>query len=220
MKFPESKLAHRYIWPLVDRGFRGCEIGGSAHNWWGEKIRRATINVDYTAEFTAHSQQQIDFCGEVLPVDVVAEADNLPFPDGCTPWIIHSHVIEHVANPIRAHREWWRVLVDGGIVFAHIPHRDALPTDVGRELTTLQHLFDDYANGITESTHPFGCPGEAECARGHYHVWDIPAYLEMVNVLPVTHSLGEPLVRFDVVDARERDEKAGNSFVIVLKAVK
>lgn len=216
MKFPESDLAKIYLHPIIDRGGRGAEFGAGAHNDWGEKITRATVNVDYTDEFTAFKQGEIDLCGEFRKVDVVAYADVLPFEDSSLDFAIHSHCIEHVANPIRAHREWHRVLKPDGIIFAHVPHRDALPTDCGRAVTTLDHLIDDYEAKVDEQTHPFGGPEEATCRWGHYHVFTVHSYLQMIFWMNYAWTGA----MFEVLEAQAVEQKVGNSFAIVLRVLK
>jgi SAM-dependent methyltransferase len=56
--------------------------------------------------------------------------------------ILSSHVIEHVADPLRALREWLRVCTDGGGLVLVLPHRGAT-FDHRRPLTTLDHMMSD-----------------------------------------------------------------------------
>ena len=88
--FPESALAHKWLDPLdVDPG-SGVEIGKSAHNDFG---MRNCINVDYTDDMTTiFKLDEIRLCGRAAPVDVVAFADTLPFPDNHFNYLLNSHV--------------------------------------------------------------------------------------------------------------------------------
>lgn len=45
-------------------------------------------------------------------------------PDGAFWTVYASHVLEHVAAPAVALREWWRVLHAGGNLIVSVPHRD------------------------------------------------------------------------------------------------
>jgi hypothetical protein len=55
---------------------RGVEIGGASYN----NFFLQTINVDYARQ-SATAGEQLLWAGRVMPVDVVARADALPFPD-------------------------------------------------------------------------------------------------------------------------------------------
>jgi hypothetical protein len=68
--------------------------------------------------------------------------------------VIASHVLEHVANPIAALAEWHRVVRPGGIIYFVVPNRLAA-FDHARELTSVEHLIDDYITGATahDATH-------------------------------------------------------------------
>lgn len=206
--FPESPLAHRYIDPLQPGP--GLELGGSAHNTWGIPN---TINVDYTDDMTTvFKKEEIDLCGRALPVDVVAYADDLPFANSSYHWAISSHVLEHVPNPILALLEWWRVLVPGGIIFTHIPKRDAHPPDRERPISTLDELMESFVNQYTVDTHP----GGDGVRLGHYYVWNVPLYMHMICYI---NGLSKR-PKLDVIDLLETDDKVGNSHAFVLRVVK
>lgn len=132
MKFRESKLAHKYLDGLV-----GLEIGGSAHNPFGLN----TKNVDYTADLdTVFKQEEIKLCGEALKVDIVAPGDQLPVPDNSQDFVISSHVIEHFFDPIKALKEWLRVVKPGGYIFVIGPHKERT-FDKERSRTSLRELL-------------------------------------------------------------------------------
>jgi SAM-dependent methyltransferase len=65
-------------------------------------------------------------------------------------FVLASHVIEHVANPLRALAEISRVLVDGGSLIAVYPHKDGT-FDHRRPVTPLAHLIDDFARNTPET---------------------------------------------------------------------
>jgi SAM-dependent methyltransferase len=79
-----------------------------------------------------------------------AEAWDLSaIPKGEYDFLISSKTIEHTANPIRAITEWMRVLNDTGTMVIIFPHKDGA-FDRLRPVTTLEHLIQDFADGIGE----------------------------------------------------------------------
>lgn len=73
------------------------------------------------------------------------------FPDGKFDFVVMNHVLEHLANPVKAVREIFRICRDGGIVVIAIPDKD-YTFDQARELTTWEHVWSDYQNKVTENS--------------------------------------------------------------------
>ena len=114
------------------------------------------------------------------------------------------HVLEHVANPLRALQEWIRVLRAEGILAMIVPHGEAT-FDHRRPVTTLRHLIADFEQGVSEADtthvaevlelHDLARDPEAGDAgsfrdrthrnldnRGmHHHVFDTALAVELVN---------------------------------------
>lgn len=69
-------------------------------------------------------------------------------------FLLSSHTIEHLANPIGAIEEWKRVLKVGATLILLVPHRDAT-FDHRRSITPLSHLIEDYihSTGEDDMTH-------------------------------------------------------------------
>lgn len=64
-------------------------------------------------------------------------------------FIVTSHVIEHIANPIKAIKNWVKLLSKDGCILSIIPdYRFCF--DRNRPLTTIEHLIEDYKNDIGE----------------------------------------------------------------------
>jgi len=77
-------------------------------------------------------------------------ADLKPIPDRSYDFLISSHALEHIANPLQALSEWIRVLKDEGVMVLVVPHKDAT-FDHRRPVTSLDHLLEDLHNGTNES---------------------------------------------------------------------
>lgn len=86
--------------------------------------------------------------------DYYGHACALPFRDNSLDYVATSHVLEHVANPVAALREWYRVLRPGGIIYMVVPDRRAT-WEHRRALTPVSHLLDDYRAGTSacDGTH-------------------------------------------------------------------
>lgn len=85
----------------------------------------------------------------------IAEATDLRMiPDGAYEFLLASHALEHVANPLRALLEWKRVVAAGGAVVVVVPDRERT-FDHRRPVTAFAHLLDDYERrrGEDDLTH-------------------------------------------------------------------
>ena len=190
-KFRESKLAHKYL-----DGLTGLEIGGSAHNPFGLN----TKNVDFTADLTTEFKQaEVDQCGTALPVDIVAPGDCLPVPDNSQDFVISSHVIEHFFDPIKALKEWHRVVRPGGYIFLIVPHKERT-FDKERPRTALKELIARH-DGLIGETDP-----SRPAMRGHHSVWITKDFLELCRYL-----------NLKVIDYLDKDDKVGNGFAVLIQ---
>lgn len=175
-----SRLADRHL-----RGLKGLEIGGSSNN----DFFLDTINVDHVTE-PPTAPDQLRYAGRVMPVDVVAPADDLPFADDEFDFVLASHALEHVPDPVRALREWTRVARSHLLIV--LPSRDN-PYDHDRPVTPLSELVARNEQGFTsEESH-------------HWNVWDPPAFCELIDHLGL-----------EVIEVQDPDDKRGNGFAVVV----
>lgn len=80
----------------------------------------------------------------------ILDAANLDrIPPGRYDFVLSSHNIEHIANPIAALSEWLRVLRNDGYLVLIVPHKDGT-FDHRRPVTSLTHLIEDYVNQTKE----------------------------------------------------------------------
>jgi SAM-dependent methyltransferase len=80
----------------------------------------------------------------------VAEATDLGFiPDGTYDFVLSSHMLEHSANPLKALREWLRLLKAEGTLVLVLPHRDGT-FDHRRPVTPLRHIVEDFERQVSE----------------------------------------------------------------------
>lgn len=134
---------------------------------------------------------------------LIAEAGELPaVRDASYDTVLSSHVIEHLANPLRALAEWRRVVRPGGHLLLVAPHRDGT-FDHHRPVTTLEHLVSDEARGVEEDdlthlqeslelhdfardttareTHAVWCRDNLAYRAIHHHTFTTPSLLAMLN---------------------------------------
>ena len=83
-----------------------------------------------------------------LKIDL--DVDGLaPIPDCCLDAVIACHVIEHLANPIAALREFERVLRPQGRLVLVVPDRN-LTFDSVRQPTPLAHVLAKFSQGVSQ----------------------------------------------------------------------
>ena len=96
--------------------------------------------------------------GELIKFDnknsgkqIIADASDLSKIEDCSyDILLNSHVIEHIANPIKALNDWKRVIKDNGILVIVVPHKDGT-YDHKRPVTKLDHLIEDFNTNISEN---------------------------------------------------------------------
>lgn len=124
------------------------------------------------------------------------QGDLRQFPDESFDFVVANHVLEHLANPVRAVRDLFRICRVGGKVVIAVPDRD-YTFDRSRDLTTWAHLWADYLNdtrvvaddhyeGFLRSAapHVFSEPPEnlpvhfqfCRSRREHAHVWNSESF--------------------------------------------
>jgi SAM-dependent methyltransferase len=191
---------------------RGAEIG-PLHN---PSPVPAGCDVVYVDKFDVERLRELNPDvppGQIVAPDVICDAVLLDaFRDGELDFLIASHVIEHVHNPLKALLAWRRVLRPGGLVLCIVP--DGRYTfDAGRPFTPFEHLLWDYENDgrplkrLSDLFHIAECnlnlqddltPETAvDLARAileksydtHFHVWSYVSFTNHLHRLIDDHGL-------------------------------
>jgi SAM-dependent methyltransferase len=68
---------------------------------------------------------------------------------GAYDFVLSSHVLEHVANPIQALSEWKRLLMEGGVLVLLLPDKKHT-FDHRRPVTKMEHLIADFEAGVQD----------------------------------------------------------------------
>lgn len=191
---PREDVARRYL------SGAGIEIGPFV---WPLRVPPGAHvrNVDFKSreELVSAGRETVKNIESIPQIDVVDSAEELTtFADESLDFVIASHVIEHVEDPIGALENWLRVLRSGAVLYIGVP--DAAQTfDVQRPRTSAEHLLRDHREGpqISRQQHYEewarlieGVPGERvaeraaefarEDARHHFHVWELAGFLELL----------------------------------------
>ena len=143
----------------------------------------------------------------IVESDILDDAETLAsVRDDTQDFVIANHVIEHMRNPVAALLNWRRVLRPGGRLFMAVPDKH-LTFDRERAITPLAHVVEDYLHpdaqrdrqafvdfALYVSCRVFHVrpESEAEAFAGelaaknysiHFHVWDKPAFDELLEYM-------------------------------------
>jgi len=131
-------------------------------------------------------------------VDILDDGEKLATIRDCSrDFIIANHMLEHCISPITTLECFLSKLVAGGIIYIGIPDK-RFCFDKERQLTTYQHLLDDYYQKNDQFQHflewvrfvnLIDDPQEIQknamhlFSMGysiHYHVWDYPSFVQFL----------------------------------------
>lgn len=82
--------------------------------------------------------------------DAVNEQDLKILEDSTFDLILNSHILEHIANPIKALNLWKNFLYKNDVIITIVPDKRYC-WDKNRNYTTYEHLLEDYYNNTSEN---------------------------------------------------------------------
>jgi len=191
--FVESVLLRANCYPLVKDHLsakNGLEVGGPSHifetklpiyrhvqsldncvfaeetHWEGARTSGATFHFDQS------KRTGNNFITEGSTLEGIADATY--------DFVLSSHNLEHIANPIKALHNWKRILKARGFLLLVLPDKHRT-FDYRRPVTTLEHLRDDYTRDMGEDdmTH----------VEEFVTLWDYKKY-------PIANSIAEHRERY------------------------
>ncbi len=189
----------------------GVEIGGPSNffkrNYPLYQIISRLDIVNFSEETLWEKQKKVFYLGNKSAEIIVQDATMLDdLPSNKYEFLLSSNCLEHIANPLKALKEWIRIVkVDSPVVLV-LPKKES-NFDHRREITKFSNILEDYENNTSEedlshldeilSLHDFSLdPGSGgpinfkqralkniENRALHHHVFDLELLNEMVDFL-------------------------------------
>lgn len=133
---PEAQKKYTPIPPIyaIAASVDNCNFAGDTTWSRGERGR--------TFHYLSGKDPGVQYIHDVTDMSSIA--------DGTYDFLLASHILEHVANPLRALQEFHRVLKPKGYALVLLPNK-VHTFDHRRPVTTFAHLEADLAAGIDES---------------------------------------------------------------------
>lgn len=153
-----NKLRYASTWKEYVKLFRGkyaLEIGGPSAiltpiYYYSASCDGVNFSTD-TVWWTKGKSDVYNYSGLPLGKMYIADAVDMHcLEDGRYDFVMSSNNLEHIANPIKALKEFVRVLKSGGSLLILVPMKDKT-FDHRRKYTTFEHMLEDYENNIPET---------------------------------------------------------------------
>ena len=134
----------------------GIEIGGSSASFEGGILPiydrvKAIDNVLFSRQTIWHGKQGDTYeVGGKVGHQYFADATDLSIiPSGKYDFLVNTNTLEHIANPIKAMKEFLRILKPAGLILCIVPDKEC-NFERTRSITTFRHLMYDYRNDTGE----------------------------------------------------------------------
>jgi SAM-dependent methyltransferase len=141
-------------------GLKGIEIGGPSNIFsikgampvylFAEKVDGVNFSNKTIWEGKIKEGENYNYYKNLFGFQYIAEGSDLSLlKDNQFDFLLSSHSLEHIANPIKALNHWRRVLKDSGRLVLILPD-SSVTFDRKRPITKLEHLIEDYNNDVQE----------------------------------------------------------------------
>ena len=175
-RMTQSRVRNRqlYLSYVVNR--HGLEIGGPSEVFRRRQPLDLYRNVDGldNCDFSrstvwAEQQEYYSFDSEKeLGRSIFCDGSDLvSVKDSTYDFVLSSHNLEHFANPVKALKEWKRVIHPAGALILVLPYYKRT-FDHRREPTSVEHMLEDFERNIggRRSHTPARDSGEARSEQG------------------------------------------------------
>ena len=137
----------------ITKNKNGVEIGGPSHNT-GITIYKNALNIDNVvfSNNTIWCRQNNIYnyfenkCGKLIINDAVNITN---IEDKIYDFCFSSHCLEHIANPLKAIKEWLRIIKDDGFIIIIVPEKSEC-FDHKRNYSKFSTLLTQYEKNVGE----------------------------------------------------------------------
>ena len=137
----------------------GLEIGGPTRSFFHNKLLsiypfvKSLDNVNFSTNNIWSSNfkdSSVFHYDNRIGRQFICEASNMEaIKDNLYDFVVSSHVIEHLSNPVKAILEMKRVIKLQGFVILIVPHKE-ITFDHKRRTTELDHMIEDFKKNVPE----------------------------------------------------------------------
>jgi SAM-dependent methyltransferase len=151
-----NELCFRHFHVECFKDLNGIEIGGPSPIFENNiySICSSCDGVNYNADTVWWKQEQgkqYEYKGKKLGKVIIADATKLDVIENNNyDFCISSNNLEHIANPLKALKEFTRILKKDGLLLLLVPVKDSC-FDHNREYTSFEHILDDYNKDVMEN---------------------------------------------------------------------
>lgn len=154
----ESRSGNKEILLRFVENKKGLEIGGPSQSFLSNNqlpiypYVKSLDNVNFSTKtiWNKSTDDEVFSFENRIGKQMIMEASDLRnIKCESYEFVVSSHVIEHLSNPIKSVMEMKRVLITNGFIILVAPHKEAT-FDRKRTVTSLKHLIDDYKDNIKE----------------------------------------------------------------------
>ena len=147
--FPDNLQEHLYN---ITKDKIGVEIGGPSVT--GKTLYENSISIDNVifskdTVWSKHNNIYNYFPGKSGKVIINDAVDIHNIEDKKYDFIFASHALEHIANPLKALKEWVRIIKNSGYIILILPEKTHC-FDHKREISKFETLLNQYEKNVGE----------------------------------------------------------------------
>lgn len=136
-------------------GKAGVEIGGPSFIFQNlYKICLSCDGVDFCTETVWKKKcnaVEYYYCDKKLGKTFISDAVDMKIiDDNSYDFILSSNNLEHIANPLKALKEFYRIVKPDGLILVAVPQKEKT-FDHNREYTPFEHILSDYIQDVQEN---------------------------------------------------------------------